>query len=267
MKILFVTDISLPFLPEVEKRGHKVCVIGQNERVPKWFIPDEVHVMLTQKVRWLTRYYLRNYPLKYHFLSLPVPSLPKKIEKIFVPNRGAKNILLKHGIHLPIHYLPPGAKEPEERSLPLLDHCEGPIFVFRGSQGLDEFCQLPLPGTQIVITNAPLAKKWQSRILYYPDTPEIMSAILKEADVFIASSTEELFPISFIEAGQRGVPIASKPTLGAKEYIRNGQNGYISHDLATAALKCLSLPKEPCIEAAKPYTIEAFVDELLQDIL
>lgn len=284
MKILFVTDTRIPFLGELEKRGHEILVVDSHrslKKVMKYFQPDDIHIMTRGPISFFARLYFvrKKIPFKAHFLSLSSSEwylryFYAKAEKIFTPSKGAKNVLMSYGIKRPIELLPPGIDEHIHSPLDLLDCTEKPIFVYQGkltpSSGALEFCELNLPGTKIIITSDPLKgaifRKYSSKIFFYPEDPALMKAIFNQADVLVIPQTKEIFPSSLIEANAQGIPIASRPIFGVKEYIRNGQNGYMSCDLQSAALRCLTLDKQICINIAKPYTASATVGRLMETV-
>jgi glycosyltransferase involved in cell wall biosynthesis len=177
-----------------------------------------------------------------------------------VPNRGGKNLLLSSGLNNTLEVLPLAIEDTTLFPVPLLHYAKHPIFLFCGTKGVEAFCRMSLPGTKVVIGRE--IKRFSHSTLFYPNTPGIVESLFAGADVFVASSTEELFSSFLIKAGRYGLPIASLPTLGAKEYVRNGVNGYISYDLELAAMKCLHLDKNACKEIASSYNAKAYVDQL-----
>jgi hypothetical protein len=257
--MLFITDRPLVFRKELEKRGHHVVVVdGQIllKKVFRCFRPDEIHLMT--KIGFFNRFYLRKKAFIAHIFSPKYPSFYKKAKKFFVPSPGARNLLRSQGVDHTIDVLPPATLQEHTKGEPLaLEH---PVFLFYGDKGIEAFCQMPLPGTKIVIGK--YLKKYEHNTLFYPDVPGVVESLFPGADVLIAAPTEEFFPRIFLQAGHYGLPIASHPAFNGKEYIRNGFNGYISYDLTLAALKCLNISKEDCKEAARPYTPASFVDKL-----
>lgn len=281
MKILFVTDERISFLRELENRGHEVLVVNGKKslkKIIKNFNPDDIHIMTFKPISFFTRRYFlkKRIPFKVHFLSLSFSqryllSFYAKATKIFAPTPGAKNLLLSYGINQPIEVLNPGIEEDFEKIIPLLEYCDKPIFVFHGelssSSGASEFCEMPLPGTKIIITSDPLKgdlfRKFAKTILFYPLDRRLTASVFNAADVLVVPQTQEIFPVVLLEANARGAAVASRPVIGVKEYIRNGQNGYMSHDLISAALRSLNLKRQTCIDMAKVYTAKALVDNLL----
>jgi glycosyltransferase involved in cell wall biosynthesis len=260
--MLFITDAPIRFRAELEKRDHQVLVIDKKvslKKVLHIFSPDEIHLM--GKPSFGHRFHLKKGSFYAHLTALPLPTFYSHAKKIFVPNKGAKNLLLSRGIDLPMELLPPFIEEAKISTLPLLSHTKHPIFLFLGKKGAEEFCRLELPGSKVVIGQT--LRRFASQVLFYPETPEIIASLFAEADVFVAGPSQEFFPSSFLKAGQYGLPIASLPTLGAKEYIRNGLNGYLSQDLQLAALKCLTVNRKMCQEIAMTYTMDTFVDKLI----
>ena len=134
-------------------------------------------------------------------------------------------------------------------------------------KNLKAFLDLSLPGTKFVIGNGPqkkaLEKTYQGKAVFLPY--ENVRALLSIGDVFVFPSRYDTFGLTNLEALACGLPIASYPVMGPIDIIEEGVNGYSSEDLREAALACLSLKKEACIELAKQYSWENTARHFLEN--
>lgn len=188
----------------------------------------------------------------------------RKASRVIAPSASGKNLLKSMGLPSEIRITPVCIDRDRfvyRKDANLLIHHLRPIFVFRAPltklSGALEFCKMDLPGTKVVIGEGKLKDKltklYADEVLFYPEDPDIVQEILSEAHVMIAPRTEEIFPTFLLEANHMGTAIASPPVMGAKEYIRNGKNGYMSYDIRNAALKCLDIDPRVCMEMASKY--------------
>jgi 1,2-diacylglycerol 3-alpha-glucosyltransferase/glucuronosyltransferase len=123
-------------------------------------------------------------------------------------------------------------------------------------KNLEDFLDLSLPGTKFVIGNGPykscLEKKYRGQAVFLPYAN--VRSVLSMGDVFIFPSRYDTFGLSNLEALACGLPIAAFPVMGPIDIVEEGVCGYTSDNLQEAALACLSLKKEACIEYAKKYS-------------
>lgn len=151
---------------------------------------------------------------------------------------------------------------------------EKPVFMYFGrvssEKSIEEFLQLTLPGTKLVIGDGPDRKKLETK---YPSahfvgyqTGEALVSWLACADAFVMPSRTDVFPLVVVESLAAGVPVAAHDVAGPREFIKEGVNGYLDEDLARAAKKCLSLSREACRDSVRHYTWDASVGRFL-DIL
>jgi len=122
------------------------------------------------------------------------------------------------------------------------------LCVSRASKekGLDDFCQLDVEGTKILVGDGPylqeLKKKYWDRVEFagYKKGKEL-AEYYANADVFVFPSKTDTFGVVMLESIACGTPIAAYPVLGPVDIIDEGVNGSMSDDLKVAiesALKC-----------------------------
>lgn len=133
-------------------------------------------------------------------------------------------------------------------------------------KNLEAFLDLSLPGTKFVIGNGPykkyLQKKYQGSAVFLPY--ENVRPILSLGDVFVFPSRFDTFGLSNLEALACGLPIAAYPVMGPIDILEQGVSGYTSENLQEAALACLALKKEACIERAAQYSWAHTAHEFLK---
>ncbi|MCR4333927.1 MAG: glycosyltransferase, partial [Patescibacteria group bacterium] len=150
-----------------------------------------------------------------------------------------------------------------------------PVFLFFSrlapEKGLEEFLQLDLPGTKLVIGDGPdrekLEKKYgkKNKFVGYKHGQELVDW-LSLADVFVFPSRTETFGLVALEALACGVPVAAHDVMGPRDIITEGKDGYLSENLQEAALKCLSLSRDDCRAKAERYSWERSTDAFLKNL-
>lgn len=150
-----------------------------------------------------------------------------------------------------------------------------PVFVYFSrlapEKNPEEFLQLQLPGTKLVIGDGPLRKKLENK---YSDTHlfvgykrgQELVDWLSLADVFVFPSRTETFGLVALEALACGLPVAAHDVMGPGDVISHGVDGHLSEDLAEAAIACLSLSPEDCRRKAEQYSWERSADALIENL-
>ncbi len=138
-----------------------------------------------------------------------------------------------------------------------------PLFVYVGrvahEKNVEEFLQLNLPGTKVVIGGGPQLEEFSERyaksatFLGYKKGQELVDW-LSASDVCVFPSRTDTFGLVVIEALSCGVPVAAHDVLGPRDIITNGVDGVLSDDLEKAALKCLTLSRVACREKAEQFS-------------
>jgi glycosyltransferase involved in cell wall biosynthesis len=133
-------------------------------------------------------------------------------------------------------------------------------------KNLEAFLNLDLPGTKFLMGNGPykkyLQKKYQDKAVFLPY--ENVRKILSMGDVFVFPSRYDTFGIVNLEALACGLPVAAFPVMGPIDIIEQGISGFMSENLQEAALNCLTLKKEACIQRASKFTWENTAENFLK---
>lgn len=164
--------------------------------------------------------------------------------------------------------------------LPSIAGYPKPVFVYFGRLSVEkspeDFLMLDLPGTKLVIGDEPAAALAMLKAKY-PDAHflghynvhtnlEKFIDQLSLADVFVFPSKTETFGLVVLEALACGIPVAAYNVMGPRDIITQGVDGYVSDNLADAALKCLTIPRENCRKKALQYSWEHCVEAFIQNL-
>jgi glycosyltransferase involved in cell wall biosynthesis len=126
-------------------------------------------------------------------------------------------------------------------------------------KGLDDFCQLDMPGaTKIVVGDGPYKRELQRR---YPAIHFVgakrgiqLARYYAQADVFVFASRSDTFGVVNIEALACGTPVAAYPVPGPKDIIEPGLTGFLSNNLELAIQQCLTLDRADVETASLQWT-------------
>ncbi len=156
---------------------------------------------------------------------------------------------------------------------PPLPPLPSPVFVYFGrlapEKNVEEFLQLALPGTKLVIGDGPLRKKLEEKyggthkFVGYKRGVELVDW-LSLADVFVFPSLTETFGLVVVEALACGLAVAAHDVMGPRDIIEQGVDGYLSDDLQSAALQCLDLSRAACRKKAEQYSWSHSADEFIK---
>ena len=141
---------------------------------------------------------------------------------------------------------------------------ERPIFLNVGrvsiEKNLSAFLSLNLPGSKVIVGDGPARRDLSNRFpeAYFVGEKfgEELAAWHRSADVFVFPSKSDTFGLVMLEALASGVPVAAFPVMGPIDVIGKTPVGVLNQDLKIAALKALSIPKEPCVTFARRHTWE-----------
>jgi glycosyltransferase involved in cell wall biosynthesis len=140
-----------------------------------------------------------------------------------------------------------------------------PIWLYMGrvavEKGIDDFLDLDLPGTKLVVGDGPARESLERR---HPDARfvgfkhgEELARHVAAADVFVFPSRTDTFGLVLLEAMASGLPVAAYPVTGPVDVVVPGVTGFLDEDLRSAALRCLALDSVACREHALQYSWEA----------
>ena len=153
---------------------------------------------------------------------------------------------------------------------------QGPIIlcVSRASKekGLEDFCELKVRGTKILVGDGPMLTELKSR---YPNViyigfkqGEELANFYAAADVFVFPSKTDTFGVVMLEAMASGTPVAAYPVTGPRDVIVNGVNGFAHDDLVYAVEQALLCDRRKVREDSKRYDwaecTQTFLDNLTQ---
>ena len=197
----------------------------------------------------------------------------KPAKNVLVHSKRLQDLLKEHNFQSQFTIATPGV-DPKlfyyDPSFKLSKKHKRPYFIYAGrvskEKNIDAFLKLNLPGTKIVLGNGPakphLLKKYGNRALFFPS--QDWRQILSMCDVFVLPSRFETFGLVQLEALACGLPIAAFPIMGPLDVIEEGVTGYALNNLEEAAIKCLSLKKEPCMEASKKFSWELTTERFIE---
>ncbi len=158
---------------------------------------------------------------------------------------------------------------------PSLPPLPKPVFLYFSrlapEKSPEEFLKLELPGTKLVIGDGPdrmkLEKKYgdKNKFVGYKRGQELVDW-LSLADVFVFPSRTETFGLVVLEALACGIPVAAHDSMGPRDIITQGKDGYLSEDLREAALACLKLLPADCRAKALQYSWKHSTDEFLKNL-
>jgi glycosyltransferase involved in cell wall biosynthesis len=149
-----------------------------------------------------------------------------------------------------------------------------PIFLNVGrvaiEKNLEEFLNLELPGTKVVVGDGPALPHFRRR---YPDvkflgtrTGSDLASIYASADVFVFPSRTDTFGLVILEALASGVPVAAYPVTGPRDIVTSPEIGVLDDSLFRAALGCLTKSREACVAFAQRYSWQASVAQFAENI-
>ncbi|PSL54765.1 glycosyltransferase involved in cell wall biosynthesis [Saccharothrix carnea] len=80
--------------------------------------------------------------------------------------------------------------------------------------------------------------------------------LLAGADVFVNPASQEAFGLAALEARTAGVPVVARPGTGVADFVRDGVEGVLTHDLATGIARLVDDREERLRIAAHNRTTE-----------
>ncbi len=102
-----------------------------------------------------------------------------------------------------------------------------PVFIYVGrvsvEKNIEEFLQLDLPGSKVVVGDGPERKRLEAA---YPNVRftgmlegEALASAYRSADVFVFPSKTDTFGLVLLEAMASGLPVAAFPVMGPADVI------------------------------------------------
>jgi glycosyltransferase involved in cell wall biosynthesis len=149
-----------------------------------------------------------------------------------------------------------------------------PIWLYFGrvsvEKGIEDFLNLELPGTKLVVGDGPAAESLKQRFPLavfagYRHGVELASYVAA-SDVFVFPSRTDTFGLVLLEAMACGVPVAAYPVTGPIDVVVPGVTGMLSEDLRSAALAALQLDPAACRAHAMNHSWQASTRQFLSSL-
>lgn len=256
------------------------------------FAPDAVHIATEGPLGFAVSMWLRHKKLSFtssfhtrfpEYLSAryPVPVsfgycierwFHARAERTMVGTVSMMNVLRKERVGRKLVHWPRGVDterfNPRHRSASTYDGLPGPIWLYVGrvacEKQLEDFLELQLPGTKVVVGDGPSRPELQRR---FPDavwrgwrSGEELAVHFASADCFVFPSRTETFGNVLLEALASGIPVASVPAPGPVDLVEDGVTGAIDDDLHAACFRALHCSREAARASVLPYTVQASHD-------
>jgi glycosyltransferase involved in cell wall biosynthesis len=158
---------------------------------------------------------------------------------------------------------------------PKVPELQKPVFAYFSrlapEKSPQEFFDLDLPGTKLVIGDGPLRHKLEKKygathhFTGFKVGQELVDW-LSRADVMIFPSRTETLGMVTLEAMACGVPVVAHDVMGPKDIITNDVDGYLTDDFKTGALKALTLDRAKCREKAMRFSWEKATEALVANL-
>lgn len=287
------TTIPLPMYPEI-----RLALFARRrvaEMIEKLH-PDAIHIVTEGPLGWAVRsvcikngiqfttWYHTKFQLyvdvRLHGLLGPIYSLMRRFHskavRTMVSTEGLKSELEAEGFkNVVVVPLGVDIEQFVRNPYPSLPSLPKPIFVYFSrlapEKSPEEFLKLKLSGTKLVIGDGPDRKKLEekygreNKFVGYKRGQELVDW-LSLCDVFIFPSRTETFGLVVLEALACGIPVAAHSVMGPRDIITEGKDGYLSENLAEAAMKCLALSRDDCRAKALQYSWEHSADEFIKNL-
>ena len=151
---------------------------------------------------------------------------------------------------------------------------ERPIFGYVGrvsvEKNIEAMLDLDLPGTKLIIGDGPQRSHLESR---YPEAVfvgfqdgDALAQYYSELDVLVFASRFETFGLVVLEALACGTPVAAFPVHGPIDIIGGADVGVLDDDLRQAALGCLDISRERCVEFAQAFSWRRATEQFLSHL-
>ncbi|MGH7141013.1 MAG: glycosyltransferase family 4 protein [Minisyncoccia bacterium] len=150
-----------------------------------------------------------------------------------------------------------------------------PVFGYVGriavEKNVEEFLQLYLPGTKLVIGDGPdrprLQRRYNNEAIFVGyKMGDALVETLQNVDVLVFPSRTDTFGLVLLEAMACGIPVAAHDVLGPRDIVTQGVDGFLDDDLARAAQCCLTLSGAACRATAERYSRERSAEAFLRNL-
>jgi len=284
-------SIPCPTYPEIRLA---IAGFGQMRKELFDFAPHAVHIATEGPLGWLARNICRKrkfpFTTSYHTrfpeyirMRLPVPlhlsyyviqSFHLAAARIMVATESLSQELTTRGFR---HLVPWTRGVDTDLFKPRPDKAmvpEGPVLIYVGrvapEKNIEAFLMLKIPGSKVIVGDGPARTELERS---FPDvhfagyrTGAELAGYISSADVMVFPSRTDTFGVVMLEAMACGVPVAAYPVTGPINIVRNGINGWLDNDLATAASRALAVAPESCRKAVLPYSWEASAAQFFNNL-
>jgi len=149
-----------------------------------------------------------------------------------------------------------------------------PVLIYVGrvavEKNIQDFLRLDVPGTKVVVGDGParkqLEKAFPQTIFAGYRTGKELAEYISSADAMVFPSRTDTFGVVMLEAMACGVPVAAYPVTGPINVIKNGINGWLDNDLATAIDRALRVSPESCLNMALNYSWKASARQFFHNL-
>lgn len=269
------TSIPCPTYPEIRLALPR---FGQVSKKLLDFAPNAVHIATEGPLGWLARRVCRRYDFpfttSYHtrFPEYVRIRLPIPLALSYGVVRGFHDAAVRTMVATPAladelksrgfsHLAPWSRGVDTELFTPgprRARNPKAPVMVYVGrvavEKNIEAFLTLDLPGTKVIVGDGPARKELEqafpaANFVGYRTGAEL-AEIIGASDVMVFPSLTDTFGVVMLEAMACGVPVAAFPVTGPINVVRNGINGWLDNDLATAVRKALTVSPESCRQTA-----------------
>ena len=285
------SSIPCPTYPEIRLA---LAGFGQMRKELFTFAPHAVHIATEGPLGWLARNICRKrkfpFTTSYHTkfpeyirMRLPVPlplsysvvrSFHLAADRIMVATDSLSQELSTRGFR---HLVPWTRGVDTNLFKPRPDKTrqpDNPVLIYVGrvapEKNIEDFLRLKIPGSKIIVGDGP------ARIELEKTFPEVhfagyrtgseLAKYISSADVMVFPSRTDTFGVVMLEAMACGVPVAAYPVTGPINVVKNGINGWLDEDLATATRRALSVPSDTCRSTALSFSWEASTSQFFNNL-
>jgi glycosyltransferase involved in cell wall biosynthesis len=181
---------------------------------------------------------LRQFHLPATRLLVPTPSIAREMKA-----KGFRRLCVwPFGVDTELFH--PGRREALDLPRPV-HLC---VARLSAEKNLEDFLDLDLPGSKIMIGEGPLLDSFKRR---YPQVlfpgkreGEALARLYASADVFVFPSRADTFGLVLLEAMASGLPVAAYPVPGPLDVVGDSGAGALDEDLGRAVAAALAIPRE-----------------------
>lgn len=201
----------------------------------------------------------------FHAPSMAVMVPTQRVLEELEAQKFENLIIWTRGVHVDQYY--PGEKT-EFPDLPK------PVFLYCGrvakEKNIEEFLKLELPGSKVVVGDGParksLEKRFPEAVFCGVQKGEKLAALYRSSDVFVFPSMTDTFGVVMLEALASGLPVAGYPVTGPADVITDERVGCLDWDLQKAALHCLTLKPDDCVNFARKFSWDIVANQFKRHI-